>query len=374
MAKKFLFEKEDEMISVLKNMDETDIKSVNYIDEASLTLITDVCPVLTASAVMAAFGINDTVENEQAVDEAVAPSGTGCIWKGPVNGNIQAVPVSDVALPSLCGRAGLYGPSIKIKPTILNEGFVLHSRTEENKTKTLIRDGRLIASHSNKYQWLPQGELVETNRVVFSDLFGDYQFEKGEYTDEITYAVYSFPDQKKALTAKYNKSLRQAGQQEVTPAVLFSTSDVTKSGANLYPMMVRADGSRIRLGSSIKLSHDSSHTVADYVDNCYQVLSMLQDSTRQMEKLMDVKLLYPENAFQNAVKKYALPVGAANKAYEDFTIRRGAEVTASDLYWSLWNLTGYLGNVSAAKMLDVEEQLAKLIFADWKKLDTPICD
>ena len=101
---------------------------------------------------------------------------------------------------------------------------------------------------------------------------------------------------------------------------------------------------------------------------------MLQDSTRQMEKLMDIKLLYPENAFQNAVRKYGLPVGAANKAYEDFTIRRGAEVTASDLYWSLWNLTGYLGNVSAAKLLDVEEQLAKLIFADWKKLDTPICD
>ena len=151
MAKK-IFETEDEMLSVLKTMDETDIKAVNYIDEASLTLITDVCPVLTASAVMTAFGIPDTVDNEQAVDEAIAPSGTGCIWKGPVNGNIQAVPVSDVAMPSLCGRAGLYGPSIKIKPTILNEGFVLHSRTEENKTKTLIRHGRLIASHSNKYQ------------------------------------------------------------------------------------------------------------------------------------------------------------------------------------------------------------------------------
>lgn len=373
MAEK-IFETEGSMIASLKKMDETDVKSISYIDEAKLSLITDSCPLLTAQSVMSAFGIADTVENTEAVEEAIAASGTGCMWTGPVNGTVQSVPVSDVALPSLCGRAGLFGSSIKIKPTILNEGFVLHSRVEENKTKTLIRGGLLIASHSNKYQWLPQGQLVETNQAVFTDLFGDYQFETGCYTDEITYVLYTFPSEKASLTAKYNKAMKNAGQEEVTPGVLFSTSDVTKSGANLYPMMVKKDGTRIRLGNSIKLSHDSSHTVTDYADNCYQVLSLLQDSTRQLEKLLDIDLLYPEDAFKNAVKKFALPVGPANKAFEDFTIRRGARVTANDLYWSLWNMTGYIGNVTASKLLDVEEQLAKLIFADWKKLDTPICD
>lgn len=370
MAKELRFETEQEMLDALTKMDKTDIKSVNYIDEASLTLITDECPALDTTMVASTFGIS--VNDEAAIEEAI--NTTGCIWKGPVNGAVRAVPVSEVAISSLCGRAGLYGPSIKIKPTILNDGFVLHSRTEENKTKTLIRDGKLMASHSNKYQWLPQGELVQTNQAVFTDLFGSYEFVNGCYTDEVTYAVYKFPGQAQALTAQYNKVLKQAGMDEVTPAVLFSTSDVTKSGANLYPMMIRKDGMRVRLGDSIKLSHDSSHTVTDYVDNCYKVLSLLQDSTKQMEKLLTIKLLYPENAFQNAVKKYDLPIGASNKAFEDFTIRRGTEVTANDLYWSIWNLIGYLGNVSASKLLSVEEQLAKLIFADWKKLDTAIRD
>ena len=153
MAEK-IFETEGSMIASLKKMDETDVKSISYIDEAKLSLITDSCPLLTAQSVMSAFGIADTVENTEAVEEAIAASGTGCMWTGPVNGTVQSVPVSDVALPSLCGRAGLFGSSIKIKPTILNEGFVLHSRVEENKTKTLIRGGLLIASHSNKYQWL----------------------------------------------------------------------------------------------------------------------------------------------------------------------------------------------------------------------------
>lgn len=364
------FQIETDMIDSLIHMDETDIKSINYIDEASLTLIADECPILDPESVAKAFGIS--VTDEEAVEEAI--NTTGCIWKGPVDGMMRAVPVAEVAIQSLCGRAGLYGPSIKIKPTILNDGYVLHSRTEENKTKLLIRDGRLIASHSNKYQWLPQGALMQTNQAVFTDLFGMYEFERGVYTDEITYAVYKFPNQAASLTARYNKVMRQAGLGEVMPAVLFSTSDVTKSGANLYPMMIRVDGSRVRLGNSIKLTHDSGHTVADYVDNCYQVLSLLQDSTKQFERLLDIRLLYPENAFKNAVKKYALPLGAANKAYEDFTIRRGTQVTANDLYWSIWNLVGYIANASASKILDVEEQLAKLVFADWKKLDTPICE
>lgn len=140
------FQIETDMIDSLIHMDETDIKSINYIDEASLTLIADECPILDPESVAKAFGIS--VTDEEAVEEAI--NTTGCIWKGPVDGMMRAVPVAEVAIQSLCGRAGLYGPSIKIKPTILNDGYVLHSRTEENKTKLLIRDGRLIASHSNK--------------------------------------------------------------------------------------------------------------------------------------------------------------------------------------------------------------------------------
>lgn len=363
------FTTEDEMILALQEMDATDIKSVNFIDEAKLSLITDESPALDVATVAAVFGIPET--DDEAITDAI--EGSGCIWRGPVNGNMRAVPVSDVAMTSLCGRAGLYGPSIKIKPTILNEGFVLHSRSEENKTKTLIRNGSLLASHSNKYQWLPQGQLVETNKTVFTDLFGDYEFKGGVYTDEITYAMYSFPGQANALTAQYNKLMKKTGNTEVVPAVRFSTSDVTKSGANLYPMMVKkGTNEQIRLGESIKLSHDQSHTVADYVDNAYKVLSLLQESEKKMIQLCSITLLYPENAFQNAVRKYTLPIGASNKAYEDFCNRRGATVTANDLYWAISNIVAYMGDISAAKKMDVEEQLAKLIFADWKKLDTPI--
>lgn len=364
------FKTEKDMIEMLIRMDETDIRSVNYIDEAYLTLITDVCPVFDAMAVVKAFGLSE--KDEAAVEETIHT--TGCIWTGPVTGTVRAVPVAETAISSLCGRAGLYGPAVRMKPTILNEGFVLHSRSEENKAKTLIRGGQLIASHSNKYQWLPQGELMQTNQAVFTDLFGAYEFDMGIYTDEITCVLYKFPNQAASLTAKYNRIMQQSGLESVIPAVLFSTSDVTKSGANLYPMMVRADGNRIRLGNSIKLSHDNSHTVTDYADNCYQVLSLLQDSTKQIEKLSELRLLYPENAFRNIVRKFGLPVGAANRAFEDFTVQRGGTVTANDLYWSVWNTAGYLSAATPSRILEVEEQLSRLIFADWKKLDTPMCD
>lgn len=360
------FKNEDMMIDFLTKMDETDIRSVNYIDEARLRLISDECPAFDTATVASVFGIPET--DGDAIGEAVET--TGVVWSGPVNGTMRSVPVSQVAMASLCGRAGLYGPSVKMKPTILNEGFALHSRTDENRAKTLVRNGLLLASHSSRYEWLPQGELARINRTVFTELFGKYRFREGQYTDEITYAVYEFPEQAGKLTAQYCK--KAGGNMQVMPAVMFSTSDVTRSGANLYPVMVRSDGLRARLGKSLMLPHSQRHSVSDYADNCYQVLSMLQESAGQMEKLCDIKLLYPENAFQNAVKKFSLPVGAAGQAFEDFCIRRAAEVTASDLYWELWNITSYAGSSTPSKMLDLEEQLAKVIHTDWKKLDTPI--
>ena len=102
MAEK-IFKEEKDMIEALKKMDETDIKSVNYIDEAKLSLITDESPALDVYTVASTFGIS--LDNEDAIEDAIDHS--GCIWRGPVNGDMCAVPVSEVALTSLCGRAGL---------------------------------------------------------------------------------------------------------------------------------------------------------------------------------------------------------------------------------------------------------------------------
>lgn len=369
------FSEEKEMINFLEEQDKNDIRSINYIDEGEIINISDKSPSLDATTIATMFGMNLDSDTERAIEECVG--GLSCIWKGPVDGVMRSVPISDIALDSLCGRAGLYGPAIKMKPTILNEGMKLKSRTEENKQKVLIRSGSLLAAHSNKYQWLLQGELMRANQSIFGAEIGSYEFKEGAYSDEVTYVKYLFPSKEKEILDRYNTKAAAKGEKmakKLTPAIIFTTSDTTRSGANLYSAIVTDKGETIRLGSQLSLAHKDGHTITDYVNNCSEMLNILKDSTKRLEALLDIEIRYPEICFENLVKAYSLSGSTANQVYEDFTIRRSATVTAHTLYWELWNIATIESSkgASASKLLDIEEKLARVLFADFKKYDTPM--
>ena len=369
------FEDENQMIDFLKGLKKTDVCYDCYIEEGRIHSIKDDCALFDPTTVAGFYGmpLDSVVEN--AINECV--EGLACVWTGPVEGIQKTIPISTLALDSLADRAGLRGRAIIKKPTILNEGFELWDRTDDNIMRVLIRNGSMLAAHSDKYSWLSQADLVETNKVMFTAEFGDYKFEQGVYSDEVTYALYMLPNQAKSLLEIYNKKAKKLGEKVATdlvPAIVFSTSDTTRSAASLWAAMVSPSGRAVRLGDSKKLVHSGAHTIADYVANCDNMLDMLKNSVKRLEKLLSIELLYPENCFQNMVKAFSLMGAAANEAYEDFCIKRGGKVTAHSLFWSIWNISAIeeAKGASVSRLMDIEEKLARIIFADWKRFDTPM--
>ncbi len=366
-AKVFSNEDEDNMKEFLEELDRKDIRSENIISESELVALPNAK--ILVKDIMAQHGVADTSENERAFLEAMDT--TGVLWKGPVNGKLRILPVAEQAIPSLCDRAGLYGPSTKLKPLVLNDGFELYN----NMAKTLVRGGKLMASHSLQYEWLPQGELFKTLQEGLTLQFGSYKFVEGFYSDDITMARFSLPEKKETLLHFYNEKAKQLGEmdvQDAMPEILFLTNDVAKSSAAIHPVIRFKNGTAMRIGSPLKVEHDSHHSVGDFALKCEELMVAIKEQTDKLMDLMDIELKYPEDAFKNASKKAKLPSKAATSAFEDFTIRRGARVSAHSIYLALFNAIGYIENPTVNEVMNLEEQISRLIYADWSALDRPL--
>lgn len=292
---------------------------------------------------------------------------SGVLITVPRNGVKTNIPVYPTALKSLCDRARLYGTTTKLFPLVLNEGFQYY----QEEAQILLQEDILLAVHSKDYSYLPQNDLFNILRSGLGTTFSGYRFVEGSYSEELTTAFLEFPNQKSAIAA--------LGCNDCTPAVLFTTNDVGKCGANLQAMLVKESvvngvkrKVRVRLGTQLSTTHKDNHTVADFGANVDNLLSILQDGTKKLEALKNISIHYPEQCFMNIVKEYNLPRKEAESAKEDFSIRRGPHITAYDLYWALWNIMVYVkaSGASMTKQMDVEENLTRSLNAAWSKFDT----
>lgn len=349
-----IFKKQDEqaMAECLRKVQASQEQVNCYINEMELKELAN-APIM-AGVLKQQMGFQ---ASEQRILECM---GSNVMLSIPKDGVRKNIPVFPTALPTLSDRAKLFGLTTRLHPIILNEGFKYYSE----ECSVLLQDGAVIAAHSKEYAYLPQEDLFNILRSGLMTSVGKYEFVSGSYSEELTTALFRLPDAKKKLAA--------LGCEGCTPAVLFTTNDVAKCGANLQAMLVK-DGTDlyIRLGSQLTTTHKDKHTVADFGTNVDQVLSILLDGTKKLESLKKISIKYPEQCFMNLVKEYSLPRKEAESAKDDFAIRRKADVSAYDLYWALWNLMAYVkaNGASTMKQMDIEENLTRVMNAVWHKFD-----
>lgn len=352
-----IFKIEEEMLEYLRKDVVGKQELTNcYVDEIHLKDLPD-APIMSASL---------SAEYEVAEDTMKDCMRSHVLTALPYHGDMRVFPTYPTALSSLSDRAKLSGTTIKDHPIVLNEGFVYY---KEN-CQPLYQDNVLLAVHSNEYAYLPQDRLMEETIIGISDLFTVSEFVGGSYEPELTTAQWRFP----------KNGFTRLGMQAI-PALLFTTNDVGKCGANLHAMMeinTRVGGMIVknmcRMGSTLSCTHKDGHTIDSFKRNVEQTFSLLRDSEEKILKLKEIAIKHPEECFMNLVRKQNLPVNAGEKALDDFTTFRGASVTAFDIYTYLWNIKIYLQSdgVVPAKICDVEENIARLVSltpAGWSRMD-----
>lgn len=320
----------------------------------------------------------DSLKNDLDIEPSVSDEtieqamlSTGIVARFPLE-HLVTYPVGETAIQSLSARAGLFGPTVKRKPLVLNEGLMEYAE----HALVLVRDGKVLAAHSgesNGYGILPVADLLESLTLTLDMDFPGYEFTFGSYSEELTMVRFELLGQKVELVGIYNKILRQNGQlpvSDLTPMLLFDTNDIGQSGANLHPCY-NIDGKIVRFGEPISVQHRAYNDITNFFIATQSLFSMFKDNTEKVANLSSVKLNLALDCFKNIVKQFKLPQTASEEAYNDFDVLKPLYPTALDTYLALWGIVDKLRekNASSSTILQTEEKLTRLLNIKWSDYD-----
>lgn len=290
-------------------------------------------------------------------------------------------PIRMTAYKTLLDRAKISGtalPKLKRKELadVLNACLAVHS----SEALLLVRDEKVSATHSGDakdYSVLPIDELLHTLEQNMESRFPGYKFESGYSDHAFTSGCWTFPAQKEDLLGTYARTLTAKGQAKaasrMVPGIRFLTSDTGVASAKVCAMIMGTQHP-IHIGSCISVDHRLQKKVEDFGHELDQLFAQFCDSVSKLQTLLEIELDYPVNAMTRICKKFSLPKKEALEAIAMFQASYGGgTATAHDIFMALQEIPWLmkLHNYPEAKMLSVEENMARALSIKWNEFDLP---
>ena len=291
----------------------------------------------------------------------------------------ELYPIRSTAYKSLLDRAKISGSALaKLErrdlARVLNSCLALHS----SEALLLVRDEKISAAHSGDerdYSVLPMDELLETLKRKMDDRFPGNCFQDGYADHAFSSACWTFPDQKEELLGTYMKVLTAQGKahmaSKLIPGIRFLSSDTGVASAKVSAMLMGTEYP-IHIGSCLAVDHRLQKTVCDFENSLDQLFAQFRDSVASLQKLTEIELEYPVNAMTRICKRLSLPKKEALEAIAMFEMAfAGAPATAHDVFLALQEIPYLLKthHVSEAKMLAVQENMARVLALNWNDYD-----
>lgn len=244
------------------------------------------------------------------------------------------------------------------------------------KAKALVYvNGEKISAvlSGSKFRPLPQESLLSVLTDVLKTNFKGYKF-TGAYLDHtITKVDYELPASSSKILDAYRAALLETDSKELDElslAIQFITSDIGQRGAVIHCYIIHKNR-RIPLGFVNGVDHMSQATVDDFRHVAGNIFAAMQKNVDKIKRLLDIKLVYPENAMLAIAKKEGMPKVAAMEAVKMFSdINRGKPTSAHNVYYAL-NEIIYLMNPKPTERqkMKLEDKIAGLLSINWKSYD-----
>lgn len=291
----------------------------------------------------------------------------------------QYYPIRGTAYKSLLDRAKIGGTALpKLSRTALEDVLNACLRLYDAEALLLLRDEKVAAVHSGDemdYSVLPVDGLLEALQKKLDERFPGSVFGTGYCDHSLVSASWSMPGQKEELLEDYKKTLEEQGQKamaaKMMPGIRFITSDTGGASAKVSALLVGGQHP-IHIGSCISVDHRHKKGVADFADKLDQLFAQFGDSVAKLQKLMEISLDYPVNAMTRVCKKLSMPKKAAVEAISMFEMANGGiAATAHDVFMAMQEIPYILKtqNTPQAKMLTVEENMARALSLRWSEYD-----
>lgn len=289
-------------------------------------------------------------------------------------------PVRYTAMVDIESRAGLFGrtiectepkpnSNIQILPALLRGQFLSTGMSlNGNSSCILIRDGKVSAMKSHKYQVLTEKEMIEVLENHMRNDFPDFQYRSGTVSHAFLSCEYLFnaTDMEESLRYK----LEELGKNvtSLRAGLLFTTSDVGSSSVAASPFVI-IDGTQVRFGNRVAVRHDYGNTPEDFAEVLKGVAVSLTEAEDRIEELGNTEIKCPYACFMNIIDKFDLPKREAKAIASRLEVNYPCGCDAIDIYISLNELVETKANTSVENILKMQENVGKLLYIDYTEYD-----
>ena len=237
--------------------------------------------------------------------------------------------------------------------------------------KILFRDGKVRFSGSDQYTIADNGELIRILEEELQKQHPDMEYVEGAVSHEYLTAVYRLNN--RMLEESLRISLNDMGNDihELTSGVRFVTSDIGMSAvrANVY---LDLDGTRVFL-KGIAVNHKDSELEDTFAENLTKFGEVLKESEERIEQIGNVDVADVYGMVKMITEYYStiFPSKVSEEVLNELPIRYPHGGTGIDVYLSLNDIINRhqkLNQLSLARTLDLQEQVAGLIYLPYDKL------
>ena len=293
--------------------------------------------------------------------------------------NGKLYPLRRTAFKTLLDRAKINGTALSKLPKE-DLAQVINTCLQMSMSQALMyyNAEKVTAIHSGDekdYSVLPIDELLGKIQSSLDERFPGNEFEKG-YTDHsLSGAMWKLPNQKTELLETYAQMLAAHSSShtvpDLMPAIRFITSDSGTASARVVAIL--GDGKySIHIGSCVAVEHRRKKTVENFEEALSQLFAQYGDNIKKLQKLLDIRLVYPVNAMTRICKELVMPKKEATDAINFFEMAVGDGcATAHDVFMAMQEIPYNLRLAGAAesKILTVQENIAKLLSLNWNSYD-----
>ena len=363
-----------------------------YINECSLSAIPENSLVrLGMMEDIQVTGANNTMVSVKNVDDEdifQCAKENGLLLIFPMENKWAAIPARYTAFSSICDRAGLSGRTItnndektalSVLPIMekaqwLSRGFSLNKLS----CKILLRDGKISAMLSNKYNIMPVNEILPLFEKEIKKEHPNLVFKSGKFSHEYMFLDYLLEDP--ILEDSFLNILQTCGMANIAAVkagIRFSTSDIGYSMVRAIPNY-EINGFKIRLGKPIEVKHDNGKE-DDFLKLLKTVGMLFKEAEDRVEELGNINISYPSGCLQHIFMKENknIPKQIVDIEIEKLCQNPPAHYSAINLYITLNEMveeTAQKKALSPKAYLNMSEEIARLLYLDYEKYDKPFIE
>ena len=291
-------------------------------------------------------------------------------------------PVRSCALKTILERARISGYALsKVSTEVFTQilNYCLDVATGDSLIK--VADEKVSAVHGgdpNDYAILEMLPLVQRVKDYLDVSFPGNTFMTANFDHSIVTAIWSLDGQTHDLLDTYRREIAAKGligKSNVRPGLRFTTSDVGMSGANLFPILLIGNGSRIvPLGYPIKTNHKNKADMDYFGEQLSLLYARFMEAIEKQTKLLNIDVRYPANTLLGVLKRIGAPKKASYEALDQFQAQNGDKpCTAYELYLAMSEVIfiSQCEGASGGRIAQLEEIIARALHVNWSEYDRP---